>query len=188
MSHLRKRNIKSFGKFKIIHKVDRWTGSKHVSKTDTASRNVLVFNIKSSNTIQSIKVTIRPSGTEPKVKFYFEVFGKAFNIKDIETEKKKLADIKNEFEKIVVRYCCKIIGTNFPDRGFLLFWQLPLNDKMKYFKIEKKIIKLKKIKNRDKRKKDLNQLLEFLGANPIEKINNAFKDKYKKEILEYLNL
>jgi phosphoglucomutase/phosphomannomutase len=188
MSHLRKKKIKSFGKFKVINKGDKWTGSKHVSKTDTASRNVLVFNIKNLNSSQSIKVTVRPSGTEPKVKFYFEVFGNAFNMKDIGTEKKKLADIKNEFEKVVIKYCCKIIGTNFPDRGFLLFWQLPLNDKMKYFKIEKKIIKLKKIKNKNRREKELNQLLEFLGANPIEKINNAFKNKYKKGILEYLNL
>jgi len=30
--------------------------------------------------------------------------------------------------------------------------------------------------------------MEFLGANPIEKVNKAFKEKYQTGILEYLEL
>jgi len=30
--------------------------------------------------------------------------------------------------------------------------------------------------------------LEFLGANPIEKVNKAFREKFKAGILEYLEL
>ncbi|MES0396466.1 MAG: hypothetical protein ABUK17_02890, partial [Syntrophobacteria bacterium] len=74
------------------------------------------------------------------------------------------------------------------ERGFLLFWQLPLNDKLRYFEIEEKIVHLKDIQDQETRKKELYNLLEFLGADPIEKVNDAFKEKYKKSINEYLDI
>jgi phosphoglucomutase/phosphomannomutase len=69
-----------------------------------------------------------------------------------------------------------------------LFWQLPLNDKLKYFEIEKEIVHLKNIQEQETRKKELYKLLEFLGADPIEKVNDAFKEKYKEGINEFLDL
>jgi phosphoglucomutase/phosphomannomutase len=84
--------------------------------------------------------------------------------------------------------CYKLLDVDFPERGFLLFWQLPLNDKLKYFEIEDDITRLKRISDKNERKKELFKLLEFLGANPIEKVNKAFREKYKKGILEYLEL
>jgi phosphoglucomutase/phosphomannomutase len=77
---------------------------------------------------------------------------------------------------------------DFPDRGFMLFWQLPLDDKLKYFDIEDKIVNLKNISDALTRKKELDELLSFLGANPVEKVDNAFKEKYSAGILEYLEL
>jgi phosphoglucomutase/phosphomannomutase len=85
-------------------------------------------------------------------------------------------------------YCYRLLGVDFPDRGFLLFWQLPLNDKLRYFEIEQEIIHLKSIEDQEIRKKELYKLLEFLGADPIEKVNDAFKEKYQESINEYLDI
>ena len=87
-----------------------------------------------------------------------------------------------------MQYCYRLLGVDFPDRGFLLFWQLPLNDKLKYFELEDKIVKLKNTSDAGVRKKELEKLLIFLGANPVEKVDNAFREKYNAGILEYLDL
>jgi phosphoglucomutase/phosphomannomutase len=119
---------------------------------------------------------------------YFEVFGKPFKLENIDSEKKKVINIREDLEKTLMQYCYKLLDVNFPDRGFLLFWQLPLDDKLKYFEIEDDITNLKSISDNDQRKKELYRRLEFLGANPIEKVNKAFQAKYKRGILEYLGL
>jgi phosphoglucomutase len=80
------------------------------------------------------------------------------------------------------------LDVDFPDRGFLLFWQLPLDAKLNYFEIEEDIANLKDISNAQDRKEELDKLLAFLGANPIEKIDEAFKAKYYQGVLEYLGL
>ena len=59
---------------------------------------------------------------------------------------------------------------------------------MKYFEIEEEITRLKSVSDKNERKEKLFELLEFLGANPIQKINRAFQEKYKSGILEYLEL
>jgi phosphoglucomutase/phosphomannomutase len=133
-------------------------------------------------------VTVRPSGTEPKIKMYFEVFGKPFQLEDIDAEKEKIIQIRKSLEKNVMRYCYQLLDVDFPDRGFLLFWQLPLDVKLKYFEIENELIRLKDISDIKERKAQLHKLLQFLGANPIEKVDKAFMAKYQKGILDYLNL
>ncbi|MBW2634944.1 MAG: hypothetical protein JRE14_12625 [Deltaproteobacteria bacterium] len=70
----------------------------------------------------------------------------------------------------------------------MLFWQLPLNDKLKYFEIEDEITRLKSVSDKNEREAALFKLLQFLGANPIEKVNKAFQEKYQAGILEYLEL
>jgi len=102
--------------------------------------------------------------------------------------KEKIIQLREQLEKNVMQYCYKLLDVDFPDRGFLLFWQLPLNDKLHYFDIEEKIAGLKNVADRATRKEELYKLLQFLGANPIEKVDKAFKEKYKKGILEYLGL
>ena len=66
-------------------------------------------------------------------------------------------------------YCYKLLDIDFPDRGFLLFWQLPLNDKLKCFEINDDITHLRDIPDKKKRKEKLDEILKFLGGNPIEK-------------------
>jgi phosphoglucomutase/phosphomannomutase len=119
---------------------------------------------------------------------YFEVSGQPCPLNNLEEEKQKIVEIRQELEKLFMQYCYEILDVKFPDRGFLLFWQLPLSDKLKYFEIEDQIANLKNVTDVAARKTELDHLLSFLGANPIEKINNAFKEKYKAGILEYLNL
>jgi phosphoglucomutase/phosphomannomutase len=190
MDHLRKTRIESFGKFTVRERFDRWEGQPqpHLSPTDTSSRNVLIYHFHKLPNIDSLRVTVRPSGTEPKIKMYFEVFGNPCLLKDLAREKMGIVGIREELEKSFMRYCYNLLNIDFPDRGFLLFWQLPLNDKLRYFKIEDEITQLKSIADREKRKDDLYKLLKFLGANPIEKVDQAFEAKYKVGILEYLEL
>jgi phosphoglucomutase/phosphomannomutase len=190
MNHLRDTKIDSFDEFVVRDKYDRRDGEPqpHLSRTDSSARNVLIYQIDNSPDTTSMRVTVRPSGTEPKIKMYFEVFGRPFQLEKIDPEKEKVIKIREELEKTFMQYCYKLLKVDFPDRGFLLFWQLPLNDKLKYFEIENDITHLKSISDKNERKEQLFKLLQFLGANPIEKVDKAFKEKYQAGILDYLEL
>lgn len=188
INHLRDAKIEKMGEFAVTERVDRWDGepNPHLSATDTSSRNVLIFDFKDIPGIQGAKVTARPSGTEPKLKLYFEVFGNPFDLANIDGEKKSIAEIREKLEQSFMKYCYEVIGVDFPDRGFLLFWQLPLYDKLKYFEVEEEIAALKDIPDREVRKEKLFGLLGFLGADPVEKVDKAFRKKYGKSILDFL--
>jgi len=190
MDHLRNTKIESFGKFRVAKKRDRRLGEPqpHLSKTDTSARNMLIYTIDKLPDTAAIKITVRPSGTEPKIKMYFEVMGNPCRPENLEDEQKKIAGIRQELEKTLMQYCYQLLEVDFPDRGFLLFWQLPLDDKLKYFAIEDEIVKLKNTSDTRTRKAELDQLLLYLGANPIEKVDKAFREKHKAGILEYLGV
>jgi phosphoglucomutase/phosphomannomutase len=87
-----------------------------------------------------------------------------------------------------MQYCYRILGVDFPERGFLLFWQLPLTDKLRYFQIEEDIADLKRLESREDRQHHLDEVLKFLGANPVEKIDAAFNARYGTGIRRYLGL
>lgn len=190
MTHLRDNPAESFGEFVVTDRIDCWEGEPqpHLSITDTASRNVLIFKIDRLPDTKGVKVTVRPSGTEPKIKMYFEVYGEPCDLKNLAAEKQKNVEIRKRLERAFMLYCYRLLGVDFPERGFLLFWQLPLNDKLRYFEIEEEIVHLKNIQDQETRKKELYKLLEFLGADPIEKVNDAFKEEHKKSIIEYLDI
>jgi phosphomannomutase len=152
MDHLRDTKIDSFGEFIVREKIDRRDGEPqpHLSRTDSSARNMLIYYMEDTPDTTGMRMTVRPSGTEPKIKMYFEVLGKPFKLENIDSEKESVIKI--------------------------------------YFEIEDDITNLKSISDNDERKKELFRRLEFLGANPIEKVNKAFQAKYKKGILEYLEL
>lgn len=176
------------GNFEVENVVDYLDQKPYLSTTDEAAKNILVYNFKPVEGTISIKVTIRPSGTEPKSKMYFEIGSEPFSIEKLSSIRDQIETIRKELEKDFMKFCYSIIGIEFPDRGFLLFWQLPLTSKLKYFEIEDQIVKLKDVTDLQTRKEELNQLLKFLGSNPIEKVDNAFKAKYNESINTFLNL
>ena len=190
MDHLRGTQIESFENFRVKKRLDRRQGDPqpHLSETDTSARNMLIYYLDDLPTTAGIKITVRPSGTEPKIKMYFEVIGKPCNPEDLADERAKITAIRLKLEKIFMQYCYRLLGVDFPDRGFLLFWQLPLNDKLEYFEIENEIVNLKNTVDGAARKNELEKLLLFLGANPVEKVDHAFRAKYNAGILEFLEL
>ena len=137
---------------------------------------------------RSIRITVRPSGTEPKFKIYIEVLGRPFDPADIVTAKQQIVDIQVSLERAFMAYCYDILGVDFPERGFLLFWQLPLDDKLKYFQIEEEIAALKDVAEASARRKQLDKALAFLGANPVQKVDRAFAARYGSPMMAYLGL
>jgi len=190
MDHLRETRIKAFEHFSVSKRIDRRQGEPqpHLSRTDTSARNMLVYYFSDTDDTDGMRVTVRPSGTEPKIKMYFEVAGKPCRPESLEDEKQKITAIRSKLEKAFMQYCYRLLDVDFPERGFLLFWQLPLVDKLKYFEIEDDIVQLKRLNDADDRKAELDKLLAFLGANPIQKIDRAFEERFNVGIEKYLEL
>lgn len=178
----------AFGRFSVTSFEDGRNRLPIVSETDRAAKDVLIFKLDSGLEDQSMKVTVRPSGTEPKIKMYFEVGAPASNLDQLSTTQEQTEKLLQELEKAVMLYCYQTIGIDFPERGFLLFWQLPLDDKLKYFDIEPQIEALNQINDQKQRQQQLNQLLAFLGSNPIQKIDPAFQAKYGQPLRDYLQI
>jgi len=190
MDHLRDTTIDAFEDFAVKDRLDRRQGDPqpHLSQTDTSARNILIYYFEDTADTAGIRITVRPSGTEPKIKMYFEVIGKPCGLEKLEEEKLKIAAIRHKMERAFMQYCYRLLDIDFPDRGFLLFWQLPLVDKLKYFEIEDDIVNLKDISDSGERKARLDELLNFLGANPIQKVDKAFEARFDTGIMEYLDL
>jgi phosphoglucomutase len=190
MDHLRDTKIDAFDDFTVKERLDRRQGDPqpHLSQTDTSARNILIYYFDDTPDTAGMRMTVRPSGTEPKIKMYIEVSGKPCRPEKLEEEKQKITAIRHKMEKAFMQYCYRLLEVDFPDRGFLLFWQLPLVDKLKYFEIEDDILNLKSMTDAGDRKAQLDNLLKFLGANPIQKIDKAFGERFNMGILEYLDL
>lgn len=187
-STMRETKPQLFGQFQVDKIEDFWDRQPIVSETDRVSKDLLVFHFKPSEGVESMRITLRPSGTEPKIKMYFEIGSTAFDEGKLDLIKQKTELVMKEVEKQFMMHCYKIVGVDFPERGFLLFWQLPLSVKLKYFEIEPEIEVLKSIENVDERRLKLGSVLEFLGSDPIQKVDEAFKAKYNAGIAEYLGI
>ncbi|MFA5024394.1 MAG: phospho-sugar mutase [Patescibacteria group bacterium] len=187
-SSLRNGSLTTFGKYEIVKMEDCFSRQPFASETDKSAKDLLIFHLKPITGTTSIKISIRPSGTEPKIKMYFEIGTASLPLEKLAETKKFVEQATKDLEKAVMLACYKIIDVDFPERGFLLFWQLPLDDKLKYFTIEPEIEKLKIISDQKKRQAELFKLISFLGSNPLEKIDTAFKAKHTTSILEYLNI
>jgi phosphoglucomutase len=91
MRTLRTSPPKKIGQWKVHAVVDRLSGTRFDSKTRQTTQvsgtkgNVLVFELDSQG---KTSITIRPSGTEPKIKHYFTAFGETG--KNLGATKKKV--------------------------------------------------------------------------------------------------
>lgn len=176
------------GEFAVEKVVDWLNRTPIVSETDRVSKNALVFYFKPVAGTISMRITVRPSGTEPKIKMYFEIGSLPMASSELARTKQTMTELREKLEKAFMLHCYKAIGVEFPERGFLLFWQLPLKDKLKYFEIEPQIEALKEVSDQPKRQQQLNELLAFLGSDPIMKVDKAFQAKHQQTINEYLHL
>ncbi len=100
MSNLRNNPPKQLGGYKVVKFDDVSTNTSTDLETGTTSP----LNLPSSNVLQfylsnGSKVTARPSGTEPKIKFYFSVKGNLENVADYEIQ---LTELKNQVEAIKI--------------------------------------------------------------------------------------
>ncbi|HLD11760.1 MAG TPA: phospho-sugar mutase [Patescibacteria group bacterium] len=179
---------KQFGTFNVKNSEDFLMRTPILSETDRQSKNVLAFHFTPLNGTKSLKVTVRPSGTEPKIKMYFEIGSTPFKKEDIYKVKTSIEEILTRLEIAFMQECYKAIDVIFPERGFLLFWQLPLQSKLTYFEKENEIASLKNINDASLRRKKLMELVSFLGSDPVEKVDKAFEKKYGKPLLTYLEL
>ncbi|PWU23684.1 phospho-sugar mutase [Candidatus Cerribacteria bacterium 'Amazon FNV 2010 28 9'] len=174
----------SFGEF-VMQSMEDWADRKpFVSETDKAAKNGLVFRFSPVIGTTSIKVTVRPSGTEPKIKMYYEIGSEPFAIERVSEVRDQMEQLVKRLEKAFMKVCYKCVGVDFPDRGFLLFWQLPLADKMHYFEIEPQLAAIKDLPV-DQKQAKFAELSTFLGSNPIQKFDEAFKAAYGSSFSAY---
>lgn len=176
------------GRFELDHVEDWMDRLPILSETDKVAKSGMVFYFKPVASTTSIRVTVRPSGTEPKSKMYFEIGSKPFDEATYDQVKQNIENIRIEFERAFMKACYTTLGIDFPDRGFLLFWQLPLKDKLHYFEVEADMVNLATETSQTVRKEKLGKMLEFLGADPIKKVDDAFKAQYGQGINEYLKI
>lgn len=185
---LRSEKVSKVGEYDVLKVEDYWDRKPFLSETDRITKDLLIFHFKPFEEFIAVKITLRPSGTEPKAKMYFEIGCNPVEMNKLNDIKLKAEDLLGKIEKLFMLHCFKVIGIDFPERGFLLFWQLALKDKLKYFEIEPQIEALKDIKDVSEKKQKLDSLLEFLGSNATQKVNKAFAEKNKMTIEKFLSI
>ncbi|MBI5389436.1 phospho-sugar mutase [Candidatus Woesearchaeota archaeon] len=192
---LRKTPPQQFGTFKILQFVDHWNDAPFMSDTDKMSRNVLQWQLAPPRGIALIKLTIRPSGTEPKTKLYIEVgapaLGSKATVAQLASQKALVHTTLREAMDAFVLHAYKLAGITMPKRGLRLSWLLPVEIKLKYFAVERKLLDLKK--QRDAKKispaifrTKAEELLLIFGKDPLEKINGAFVEKTGISLRKFL--
>ncbi len=176
-AELRKNVPQKLGTFNVAQFIDRWDGPKHLSATDTASRNVLIFHFVPPQGVETLRAVIRPSGTQPSIKLYIEAIGEK------ETPKETVIEGRKELRKAFLKHVYQILQIDMPERGYLLSDLLPVSVKVRYFEIEKELLALKKAGQATKEKID--DLLKPFGKDPIEKIDSCFQAQQQKGFREF---
>ncbi len=104
MESLRQRPLDSIGGLKLVAVVDHWNTKEFgpfVSETDKLPRNVLQFSY------DSIMVTVRPSGTEPKLKLYCQILPDEDLLKTRGRE--RLEAVMKKAERVALEVCKQLL-------------------------------------------------------------------------------
>ncbi len=186
-TELRTKQPVKIGEFSVKQFIDKQDGEKHLSETDTASRNVLVFELCPEEGIEAMKITVRPSGTEPKIKIYIEVIATKIvsnlgnNASDemLEKQSQKCKELRKKIKNAFLREAYKILSIEMPERGYLLSDLLSVEQKIKYFEVEKELFIIKERHEKSKITKELydeeiQKVLTVFGKDPVEKIEACF--------------
>lgn len=185
---LREHTPVAFGRFQVS-KLDDWMERKPiVSETDKAAKSGLGFEFATVEGTSTIRVTVRPSGTEPKIKMYYEIGALPCTESELPKVRDTIERMREELERAFMKECYRLIGVDFPERGFLLFWQLPLKEKLRYFEIEETLVGLRDLADGEERKRKFLDTVAFLGSDPKLKMNAAFRAKYGDDVDRYLNI
>ncbi len=196
-NELRTKKPKKIGEFSVKCFTDKWDGEKHLSETDTASRNMLVFELEPGEHVESMKITVRPSGTEPKTKIYLEVvakpLGKNAADEELEKEKQKCRNLRNKIKNAFLKEAYKLLNIEMPERGYLLSDLLSVETKTEYFAVEKNVLETKmKYEKKEitlqEYEERISRALKIFGKDPVEKINACFEAEYKMPFKDYFQL
>lgn len=198
-AELRRKKPTKIGEFIVKNMVDKWDGEKHCSETDTSSRNVLIFDLEPGENIlgeniESMRITVRPSGTEPKIKVYIEVVAKPLGRNAspllLEKEKQTCRDLRNKIKNAFLKEAYTILNIEMPERGYLLSDLLSVETKRAYFDVEKKMVEWKrqyqeKKVSKQEYEEQIKSMLTLFGKDPVEKINRCFEAEYNKSCNDY---
>ena len=102
MARLRREPPQRIGASRVVRVLDAETGEERVNGTTRPSglprSDVLAFQAEDGS-----RLTVRPSGTEPKIKFYLELTGRAATRADVESGRARLAADAKALEQALVR-------------------------------------------------------------------------------------
>lgn len=132
---LRQRSPSSIAGWKVVETVDHQDPSgihgQLKWETDRAARNVLVFRLEND-----ARVTIRPSGTEPKNKTYVEVGSKPLGVRaDSEGFRRRKAEVALVARRIAddfTHQMLEIIGVRLPNYALRISGLVPLDKRIEF--------------------------------------------------------
>jgi phosphoglucomutase/phosphomannomutase len=135
LSHVRQAPPGRIGRFAVHHCDDyQKLGGPARSSTDWASRDLLLFTLAGDDALE-IRVALRPSGTEPKVKIYVEVGQRSAGEETLdEATQASLASVTDaDLDRVIAHidqtatevatafmsYCLRpeVLGRSYPDLG-----------------------------------------------------------------------
>jgi phosphomannomutase len=209
LDRLRETPPASIGGSKVLRMVDHRTiGGPIKSQTDAAGRNVLVFFLENSSGADLIRLAVRPSGTEPKVKIYVEVPSKAGSTKClVDVAEEELLEISDgSLDRVIaatdstarrigdgfIKYC---LGKNIlddtyeaiPDESLLVSDMVPVDDKIAFFTemLPGLLKKLSQNMSPGELKPWIADQLRGVGDNPKALLQNAVEVWFERQLSEH---
>jgi len=119
--------------------------------------------------------------------------GKEASDEQLEKEKQKRRDLRNKIKNAFLKEAYKILRVEMPERGYLLSDLLSVETKTKYFAVEKSLLEIKELCEKQEITKQqyeerIYDALKIFGKDPVEKINACFEAEYKTQFREYFQL